>query len=159
MATSDPMNPPLDFRTIRSWDGSQYRAFEELAYQLREPAPPGATEVKTGDPDAGLEWYVEFPSGEVWGWQAKYSFSVRTLLSQMRVSVNAVVSKRPEVTRLTFRIPIDLPEDIRPGGRESARQRFQNAARRWQQEIPGASEVAFEVETARVAARASDGRG
>jgi hypothetical protein len=51
------------------------------ARQLREPAPPGATEVKTGDPDAGVEWYVTFESSEQWGWQAKYIFNVDTLFS------------------------------------------------------------------------------
>jgi 2-polyprenyl-6-methoxyphenol hydroxylase-like FAD-dependent oxidoreductase len=105
------MSSDLSFETIRLWDGSKHRAFEELAFQLREPAPPCATEVKTGDPDAGVEWYVTFESSEQWGWQAKYIFNVDTLFSAMRTSVKAVAAKRPQLTRLTFCIPIDLPED------------------------------------------------
>ena len=37
-----------DFRSLRQWDGLQYRAFEELCYQLRDPTPKGAELVKTG---------------------------------------------------------------------------------------------------------------
>ncbi len=90
------MSGDLGFDTIRSWDGSQHRAFEELAFQLREPVPAGATEVKTGDPDAGVEWYVAFENGDQWGWQAKYIFNVDTLLSAMRALVNAAAAKRPQ---------------------------------------------------------------
>jgi hypothetical protein len=138
----------LSFETIRTWDGSKHRAFEELAFQLREPAPPGSTEVKTGDPDAGVEWYVTFESGDQWGWQAKYIFETDTLLSAMRTSVKAVAAKRPQLTRLTFCIPIDLPEDIRPGtARKSARRKFEDAARAWKRDIPGAADIEFAVET------------
>ena len=28
-----------DFRSLRAWRGSQYQAFEELCYQLRDPTP------------------------------------------------------------------------------------------------------------------------
>lgn len=139
---------PISFRTIRAWDGSQHRAFEELSYQLREPAPAGATETKTGDPDAGLEWYVTFADGDQWGWQAKYSFEVDTLLSEMRRSVRAVAKKRPQVSRLTFCIPVDLPEDIQPGKRKSARQRFDDAVSSWKTSINGAASIEFRVETA-----------
>jgi hypothetical protein len=140
----------LSFRTIRTWDGSQHRAFEELSYQLRDAPPSGATETKTGDPDAGLEWYVTFPDGDQWGWQAKYSFDVATLLSEMKKSVQAVVRKRPQVGRLTFCIPIDLPEDIQPGKRKSARQRFDDAVASWKKTIDGAAAVEFRLETAGV---------
>ena len=56
-----------DFRSLRAWRGSQDQAFEELCYQLRDRTPDGAELVKTGNPDAGLEWYVELPNGVQWG--------------------------------------------------------------------------------------------
>jgi hypothetical protein len=37
-----------NWRSIREWDGSQHRAFEELCFQLRTPAPPG-WETMTGE--------------------------------------------------------------------------------------------------------------
>lgn len=79
------------FRSIRQWDGSQHRAFEELCYQLRDPTPENAELVKTGDPDAGLEWYVTLRNGVQWGWQAKYSFDIDTLLRGMERSLKTVV--------------------------------------------------------------------
>jgi hypothetical protein len=110
------MAAALDFKRIRSWDGSQARAFEELCYQLRDETPASAELIKTGDPDAGLEWYFQFKNGIEWGWQAKYSFDINTLLGLMEKSVKAVATKRPRCTRLTFCIPFDLPDS--PGPRE-----------------------------------------
>lgn len=52
-----------NFRSLRAWRGSQDQAFEELCYQLRDPTPDGVELVKTGNPDAGLEWYVELRNG------------------------------------------------------------------------------------------------
>ncbi|HEY2327449.1 MAG TPA: hypothetical protein VGH52_08205 [Gaiellaceae bacterium] len=145
------MSDPLSFRTIRSWDGSQHRAFEELAYQLRRPAASADVEIKTGDPDAGLEWYVTTPDGSQHGWQAKYIFDIDTLLGSMRKSVLAVASKRPSVTKLSFCIPIDLPEDIRlERPRKTAREKFDHAVATWQRDIPGAERIEFDVETAGV---------
>ena len=77
----------LDFRNIRQWRGSQHQAFEELCYQLRDPTPKGAELVKTGNPDGGLEWYVTFRNGSQWGWQAKFSFDVDSLLNGMEKSL------------------------------------------------------------------------
>ena len=69
----------LDFKSIRQWHGSQYQAFEELCYQLRDPTPDRAELVKTGNPDGGLEWYVTHRNGVQWGWQAKFTFDTGTL--------------------------------------------------------------------------------
>ena len=77
----------LDFRNIRQWRGSQHQTFEELRYQLRDPTPKGAELVKIGNPDGGLEWYVTFRNGSQWGWQAKFSFDVDSLLNGMEKSL------------------------------------------------------------------------
>ena len=130
-----------DFRTIRHWDGSQYRAFEELCYQLRDPTPQGAELVKTGNPDGGLEWYVIHRNGVQWGWQAKFSFGVDSLLQQMEKSLKTVVNKRPKCRRLTFCIPLDLPDAPGDGERKSARQKFEDRKKRWLDRIPGAGQV------------------
>ncbi len=83
-------------KQIRSWDGSQTRAFEELCFQLRDPTPPGAELRKTGDPDAGVEWYWLLNDGAEVAWQAKFVFDTSGLLSQMRKSLKATAGKRPE---------------------------------------------------------------
>ena len=138
-------NQGRDFRSIRQWDGSQHRAFEELCYQLRDPTPGNAELVKTGDPDAGLEWYVTFRNGVQWGWQAKYSFDIDTLLSGMEKSLETVVRKRPKCRRLTFCTPFDLPDAPGTGKRKSARQKFEDRKRRWRDHIPGAERVRIQL--------------
>jgi len=134
-----------DFKTIRAWDGSQDRAFEELCYQLRDATPAGACLIKTGDPDGGLEWYIRYGNGVEWGWQAKYSFNVDTLLKLMERSLKTVVAKRPNCRKLTFCIPFDLPDA--PGGseRKSAREKFEDRKKAWSKRIDGADRVSVEL--------------
>ena len=134
-----------DFRSIRQWGGSQHRAFEELCYQLRDPTPENAKLVKTGDPDAGLEWYVTSRNGVQWGWQAKHIFDIDTLLSGMERSLRTVVRKRPKCRRLTFCIPFDLPDAPGTGERKSARQKFEDRKRSWRERIPGAERVRIQL--------------
>jgi hypothetical protein len=72
VAQMPPRNPiAKGFRGIRAWEGTQERAFEELCFQLRDPTPPDAELIKTGPPDAGLEWYWRFIDGREVGWQVK----------------------------------------------------------------------------------------
>ena len=130
-----------NFRSLRQWDGSQYRAFEELCYQLRDTTPDGAELVKTGGPDGGLEWYVTRRGGTLWGWQAKYTFNVDTALTLMERSLKTVVRERPTCRRLTFCIPFDLPDAPGVGTRKSARQKFEDRKESWRSRIPGADRV------------------
>ena len=137
--------PNLDFRNIRQWRGSQHQAFEELCYQLRDPTPKGAELVKTGNPDGGLEWYVTFRNGSQWGWQAKFSFDVDSLLNGMEKSLRTVIAKRPDCRRLTFCIPFDLPDAVDEGMRKSARQKFEDRKTSWRRRIAGADQVRIEL--------------
>lgn len=135
----------MDFRNIRQWRGSQDQAFEELCYQLRDGTPPGAKLVKTGNPDGGLEWYVTFPNGVQWGWQAKYSFTIDSLLQGMEKSLKTIVEGRSNCRRLTFCIPFDLPDAVEGGKRKSARQKFEDKKTSWRNHIPGADRVRIEL--------------
>ena len=134
-----------DFRSLRAWRGSQDQAFEELCYQLRDPTPDGADLVKTGNPDAGLEWYVELRNGVQWGWQAKFTFDVDTLLKLMEKSLKTVVQRRPKCRRLTFCIPFDLPDAPEEGKRKSARQKFEDRKKSWRRRIPHADRARIEL--------------
>ena len=134
-----------DFKSLRQWNGSQYRAFEELCYQLRDPTPEGAEMVKTGNPDGGLEWYVTLRGGVQCGWQAKYTFDIDMLLKLMEKSLRTVVEKRPKCQRLTFCIPFDLPDAPGTGKRKSARQKFEDRKKRWREYIPGAERVYIDL--------------
>ena len=134
-----------DFKSLRQWDGSQHRAFEELCYQIRDPTPEGARLVKTGNPDGGLEWYVTLPDDVQWGWQAKFTFEIDTLLNLMEKSLKTVVEKRPNCKKLTFCIPFDLPDAPGTGERKSARQKFEDRKQSWGDRIPGADRVRIEL--------------
>ena len=128
-------------RSIREWDGSKHRAFEELCYQLRDPTPDGSTLVKTGDPDGGYEWYLTLSDGTEWGWQAKYVFDIDNLLRLMERTLRTVAGKRPKCRRLTFCIPFDLSDDPGPGSRKSARRKFEDRKLRWEDRIAGADQI------------------
>ena len=137
--------PGPDFRSLRAWRGSQDQAFEELCYQLRDPTRDGAELVKTGNPDAGLEWYVKLRNGVQWGWQAKFTFDVDTLLTLMERSLRTVVRQRPKCRRLTFCIPFDLPDASEEGKRKSARQKFDDRKRSWCERIPHADRIRIQL--------------
>ena len=137
--------PGRDFRSLRAWRGSQDQAFEELCYQLRDRTPDGAEVVKTGNPDAGLEWYVTLRNGVQWGWQAKFTFDVGTLLKLMERSLRTVVRQRPKCRRLTFCIPFDLPDAPEEGKRKSARQKFEDRKRSWRERIPHADRIRIQL--------------
>ena len=137
--------PGPDFRSLRAWRGSQDQAFEELCYQLRDPTRDGAELVKTGNPDAGLEWYVKLRNGVQWGWQAKFTFDVDTLLTLMERSLRTVVRQRPKCRRLTFCIPFDLPDASEEGKRKSARQKFEDRKRSWCERIPHADRIRIQL--------------
>ena len=134
-----------DFRSLRHWDGSQHRAFEELCYQLRDRTLDGPVLVKTGNPDAGLEWYVTRRGGTLWGWQAKYTFDIDTALKLMERSLMTVVRERPTCRRLTFCIPFDLPDAPGRGARKSARRKFEERKESWRLRIAGANRVRIEL--------------
>lgn len=136
---------PQSFTQIRTWRGSQDQAFEELCYQLRDPTPPGAELIKTGSPDGGLEWYVKHRNGIEWGWQAKFSTDIDSLLKLMEVSLRTVIKKRPRCRRLTFCIPIDLSDQPAAGKRKGARQKFEDRKKQWRKRISGADRVTIEL--------------
>ena len=134
-----------DFKSLRHWDGSQHRAFEELCYQLRDRTLDGPGLVKTGNPDGGLEWYVTRRGGTLWGWQAKYTFDIDKALTLMERSLKTVVQERPKCRKLTFCIPFDLPDAPGKGARKSARQKFEDRKEAWRSRIPGADRVRVEL--------------
>lgn len=135
----------VSFGTIRLWDGSQDRAFEELCYQLRDETPANAALIKTGDPDGGLEWYFRFRNGIEHGWQAKYTTDTKILLDLMERSLKTVVKRRPNCRRLTFCIPYDLPDAPGEDERKSARQKYEDRKVAWRSRIDGADRVAIEL--------------
>lgn len=134
---------PIRLTDIRSHEGSQARAWEELAYQLRPTVSAGHVETrKTRAPDAGVEWYEVYADGHTEGFQAKFHASLSDALSGMKESVNAVCAKRPGLTRLTFVVPYDFT-DSGAGPTKSDQDRWDDAVAGWKQTIEGADQIEF----------------
>ncbi|QEU83463.1 NACHT domain-containing protein [Streptomyces viridosporus] len=141
---------PVDWRSIRSWAGSQDRAFEELCFQLREPARPGWRTIKTAAPDGGVEWYNLAPDGRVHGFQVKYVHELDDLLPLARESLKAVGRNRPRrnVTRMVFMVCIDLPDPAHlHKGKPvvGARQRWEQAVAGWKRQLEGTGDIEVEL--------------
>ncbi|WP_327321074.1 hypothetical protein OG735_40965 [Streptomyces sp. NBC_01210] len=136
-----------NWQSIREWDGSQHRAFEELCFQLRTPAPPGWETIKTAAPDGGVEWYDQAPDGSAaHGYQVKFVQRIEDLLPQARKSARTVgenIAHR-KIVRLEFLTPFDLsdPTPFTPSGkpRTGARERWNIHIAKWK-ELPGLAGV------------------
>lgn len=134
---------PIRLSEIRAHEGSQARAWEELAYQLRPPVALGHLETrKTRAPDAGVEWYELYADGHVEGFQAKFNASLADALSGMRESVVAVCAKRPELTKLTFVVPYDFT-DSGAGQTKSDQDRWDDVVAGWRRTVDGAARIEY----------------
>ncbi|MFJ2109823.1 hypothetical protein ACIOHH_35250 [Streptomyces microflavus] len=137
-----------NWQSIREWDGSQHRAFEELCFQLRTSAPPGWETIKTAAPDGGVEWYDQAPNGSsAHGYQVKFVHNIDDLIPQAKKSAKTVgenIANR-KIVRLEFLTPFDLtdPTPVTPGGkaRTGARERWNNNVALWKRELPGLADV------------------
>lgn len=138
-----------DFDTMRTWEGSQSRAFEELAYQLlKDSVPAGTQAIRTANPDGGVEWYVTFPDGTEWGWQAKHIHGIDSLLTGMEESVRRVAKERPKLRKLFFVISCNLAtgkSGAKGKTRKSQREKYQDKIVSWKSDIPGVSNIDFEL--------------
>lgn len=134
------------FDTIRAWEGSQDRAFEELCYQLfKSDAPDGSQPIRTGNPDGGVEWYATASDGTEIGWQAKNVRGIDALLTAMTKSVKAIVRDRPKVKKVVFLISWNLNTAVQGGAVKSQRQKYNDKVKSWKASISGANELTFEL--------------
>lgn len=123
----------IDWRNLRSLNGSQNNAFEELCCQLAEyEKPTGSKFYRKGTPDAGVECFAVLSDKTEWGWQAKYFLSVEdSQWSQLDDSVKTAIKKHPQLTKYTICLPIDRP-DARIEGKESLLDKWNNRAKKWE---------------------------
>lgn len=100
-----------EWAKLRSFQGSQQTAFEELCCQLarRDSVPVGARFTRKGAPDAGVECYWLLPDGTEHAWQAKFFLSVpgTAQWQQLKDSFSTALAKHPRMTRYVVCIPLD----------------------------------------------------
>jgi len=123
----------INWKHIRSLNGSQTEGFEEFCTQLarQEPALQGSAFVRKGKPDAGIECYWTMPSGDELAWQAKYFLSLdNTQWVQVDDSVKTALEKHPRLVRYYVCVPTDLP-DARLRGQTGAHQKWLDRVAKW----------------------------
>ena len=122
----------IDWRVIRTINGSRSRGFEEFCCQLARAETAGRGRFfRKGDPDAGVECYTQFDSGCEWGWQAKYFLEFgETQWRQVDRSVRTALEKHPRLERYIVCLPMDLA-DGRIEGQESAREKWLTRVEKW----------------------------
>lgn len=102
---------PLQWQRLRSWQGSQQSGFEELVCQLAalEPRPDGASFLRKGAPDAGVECYWRTLEGHERGWQAKFFTGPPSSgqWSQIDGSVRQTLDRHPNMSEYTVCLPCD----------------------------------------------------
>ena len=102
----------ISWHKLRTWEGSQQKAFEKLCCQLVMCDPPedDAGFIVKGDPDAGVECYWQLHSGEELGWQAKFFTDGPpddSQWQQLTSSFKRALEKHPQLTVYTICIPQD----------------------------------------------------
>ena len=126
---------PTEWDKLRSWNGSQSAAFEELICQLAsyEPAPAGSGFVRKGTPDGGVECFWRFPSNVEHGWQAKFFTSSLSASQwgQLDCSVKTALEKHPNLRQYTICMAFDHP-DPRLEGAISSRDQWNAHVAKWE---------------------------
>ena len=122
----------LDWNSIRPLNGGRDKGFEELCTQLaRAEMPSGATFVRKGTPDAGVECYVILSDGAEWGWQSKYVDGLgHSQWSQINGSIKTALEKHPKLVRYFVCVPVDRA-DARIQGQKSAKERWDDHVAKW----------------------------
>ncbi len=125
----------FNWSTIRTLNGMQSDAFEELCCQLARAESPqvGAEFTRVGNPDAGVECYWTLSNGNEWGWQAKYFLQSLTngQWDQIDHSVKTALEKRPKLVKYFVCLPIGRP-DAHIKGRQSMMDKWNNRVARWE---------------------------
>lgn len=123
----------LNWKNIRPLNGNQDKGFEELCCQLaRDKKPIDAEFIRKGTPDAGVECFAILPTGDEWGWQSKFFFTIsNSQWSQIDKSVNSALAGHPKLVRYYVCLPIDLP-DGRVEKSNSARHLWETHVLKWE---------------------------
>ena len=116
-------NVEIDFFSIRAYEGSRQKGFEQLVCQLAQHSKPeNADEFIRKDGaggDAGVECYWRLRDGSEHAWQAKYFLHPLTSAqwAQITKSVESALSKHPSLTKYYICLPKDRNDSRRLDGK------------------------------------------
>ena len=87
----------IDWSELETYQGSKYRSFEELCYQIAKGLYEERgrfTSVDDSGGGDGVEFYMTLPNGDQWGWQAKfYHPNPRLNVSSRKQSIEGSLKK------------------------------------------------------------------
>lgn len=99
----------IDWKDIRSYEGSQNTAFEEVVCQLAYNELKNSGDyVRVKAPDGGVESYLILEDGKEIGWQAKYFFDIQdSQFAQIKKSFKKALETHPKLVKYIVCCPID----------------------------------------------------
>jgi hypothetical protein len=128
------MRMPIEWNKLRSWNGSQNSAFEELCCQLAsfEAVPTGSKYIRKGAPDAGVECFWILPDGQEYCWQAKFFLNIpeKVQWKQIDDSVKTALDKHPNMGKYTVCMPVDRT-DPRIDNKKSFLEKWDEHVKKW----------------------------
>ena len=89
----------IDWLNLKPYQNNKYRSFEELCYQIAKGlyGEKGRfTSVDDSGGGDGVEFYLTLPSGEQWGWQAKFYYPDKRLNDSRKSSIKGSLKKSCE---------------------------------------------------------------
>ena len=97
----------IDWSKLRTYEGNKHRSFEELCYQIAKgihEEQGSLTCIDDRGGGDGVEFYLTFPSGDQWGWQAKFYYpNLRLNASNRKRSIEESLKKacqeHPQLTK------------------------------------------------------------
>lgn len=123
----------IEWTKLRSYNGDQKNAFEELVCQLARAEGIESKQkfVRVAAPDAGVEAYCILDNGDEFGWQAKFFSSMGdSQWNQLKESFETALLKHPRLTRYYICIPLDRA-DARISSRKSLLDRWNEKVTAW----------------------------
>ncbi|MGG3466781.1 hypothetical protein ABES02_04420 [Neobacillus pocheonensis] len=104
----------IDWSKLKPYDTDQKRSFEELCYQIARvqfEEKGRFTSVDDSGGGDGVEFYLTLPTGEEWGWQAKFYVEGR-LTNGRKSSIIGSLKKscemHPNLKKWFLCVPLDL---------------------------------------------------
>jgi hypothetical protein len=109
----------VDWSKLEPYGGTQYRSFEELCYQIAKGLYEHEgrfTSIDDSGGGDGVEFYLTFPDGRQWGWQAKFYYpNGRLSVSNRKTSIEKSLQKACEEHPQLEKWFLCLPTNLSPG--------------------------------------------
>ena len=110
----------VDWSKLKTYQGSKWRSFEELCYQIAKEiyGEKGQfTSIDDSGGGDGVEFYMTLPNGDEWGWQAKFSYP-RPDLNTRKQSIKQSLEKACQIHGRLRKWILCTPYDLTPPERD-----------------------------------------